>query len=99
MKDLILIFNGLLSQHAWVKFALAIFLLMLAAGALRAITLRLFRGWAAHVNWKHKVFMLALAERMITPILAVAILSASFNFFPLSGKLLSVLNRAFYITL
>jgi Mn2+/Fe2+ NRAMP family transporter len=94
MKNLILILNQLLAQHAWVKFALEIFLLALAAGVLRAISLRLFKR--AYLNWKHKNLVLALVERTITPILVIAVLSVSFNSFPLSVKLLSVLNRAFY---
>jgi formate hydrogenlyase subunit 3/multisubunit Na+/H+ antiporter MnhD subunit len=83
MKDLILIFKQLLTQHAWIKFALEIFSLVLAAGVLRAITLRLVRRWRAYLNWKHKNVGLALVERMITPVFVIAILSVSFNFFPL----------------
>jgi small-conductance mechanosensitive channel len=34
---------------------------------------------------------------MITPILVIAVVSAGFNLFPLSGRLLTILNRSFYI--
>jgi hypothetical protein len=83
MKDLILLFNQLLAQHAWIKYALEITLLTLGAGVVRVVTLRLFKRWTLHLNWKHKHFLVALVERMITPILAIAVVSAGFNFFPL----------------
>jgi hypothetical protein len=41
--------------------------------------------------------MVALVERMITPILVIGVVSAAFNLFPISGRLLTVLNRSFYI--
>jgi hypothetical protein len=65
----------------------------------RAISLRLFKRWTRHLNWKHKHFLVALVERMITPILVIAVVSAGFNLFPLSGRLLTVLNRSFYIAI
>jgi hypothetical protein len=34
---------------------------------------------------------------MITPILVIAVVSAAFNLFPLSGRLLTVLDRSFYV--
>jgi small-conductance mechanosensitive channel len=97
MKDLISLVSQLLAQHAWIKYALEITLLTLGAGVLRVVTLRLFKRWTLHLNWKHKHFLVALVERMITPILVIAVVSAAFNLFPLSGRLLTVLNRSFYI--
>jgi small-conductance mechanosensitive channel len=97
MKDLILLFRQLLAQHTWIKYALEVTLLTLGAGVVRAVTLRLLKRWTMHLNWKHKHFLVALVERMITPILVIAVVSAGFNLFPLSGRLLTVLNRSFYI--
>ena len=97
MKDLIVLLSQLLAQHAWIKYALEITLLTLGAGAVRVVTLRLFKRWTMHLNWKHKHFLVTLVERMITPILVIAVVSAGFNLFPLSGRLLTVLNRSFYI--
>ena len=93
MKDLTLLF----AQHTWIKYALEITLLTLGAGVVRAVTLRLFKRWTMHLNWKHKHFMVALVERMITPILVIGVVSAAFNLFPLSGRFLTVLNRSFYV--
>jgi hypothetical protein len=50
-----------------------------------------------HLNWKHNHFLVALVERMVTPILVIAVASAGFNLFPLSGSLPTVRNRSFYI--
>ena len=97
MKDLILLLSQLLAQHAWIKYALEITLLTLGAGVLRVVTLRLFKRWTMLLNWKNKHFLVALVERMITPILVIAVVSAAFNLFPLSGRLLTVLDRSFYV--
>jgi len=97
MKDLILLVSQLLAQHAWIKYALEITLLTLGAAVLRVVTLRLFKRWTMLLNWRHKHFLVALVERMITPILVIAVVSAGFNLFPLSGRLLTVLNRSFYV--
>jgi small-conductance mechanosensitive channel len=97
MKDVILLLSQLLAQHAWIKYALEIALLTLGAGVLRVVTLRLFKRWTMLLKWKHKHFLVALVERMITPILVIAVVSAGFNLFPLSGRLLTVLNRSFYV--
>ena len=97
MKDLNLLLSQLLAQQAWIKYALEIILLTLGAGMVRVVILRLFNRWTMRLNWKHKHFLVALVERMITPILVIAVVSAGFNLFPLSGRLLTVLNRSFYI--
>ena len=74
---------NLLAQHAWIKYAIEFTLLTLGAGVLRVVTLRLFKRRTAHLNWKHTRFLVALAERMITPILLIAVVSGTFNLFPL----------------
>jgi small-conductance mechanosensitive channel len=99
MQDLLLLISHLLTEHAWINYAFEIFLLILFAGLLRAVSLRLLKRWTTRWNWKHAHFLLALVGRMITPILVIAVVSASFNLFPLSGKLLAVLNRTFYIAI
>jgi len=97
MKDLILQLSQLLAQHAWIKYVLEITLLTVGAAVLRVVTLRLFKRWTMLLNWRHKHFLVALVERMITPILVIAVVSAGFNLFPLSGRLLTILNRSFYV--
>ena len=99
MEDLIQLFSHLLYQHAWIKYALEIFLLILAAGVVRVSAVRLLKRWTTLLNWKHKHFLVALIERMITPILVIAVVATSFNLCPLSGKLLTVLNRSFYVAI
>jgi len=99
MKDLILPFSQLLAQHAWIRYALEITSLTLGAGVVRVVTLRLFKRWTMHLNWKHKHFLVALVERMITPILVIALVPAGLNLFPLSGRLLTALNRTFYVAI
>jgi len=83
MRDIIVLLSQLLAQHAWIKYALEITLLTLGAGVVRVLTLRLFRRWTMQLNWKYKHFLVALVERMITPILVIAVVSAGFNLFPL----------------
>jgi small-conductance mechanosensitive channel len=92
-------FLGLLEQQAWIKYAVEIFGLILAAGVVRVISLRLLKRWIGHASWKRKDFFVTLVERTITPILAIAVIAACFNLFPLSGKLLTVLNRSLYIAI
>jgi len=89
--------SQLYNQRAWLKYAVEILVLVVAAGVVRSITLRLLRRWTSRSDWKHKRFLLALLERVITPVLVLAVISASLNLFPLSDKLLKVLNRGFYI--
>jgi small-conductance mechanosensitive channel len=99
MKDPISLLSQLLAQHAWIKYALEITLLTLGAAVVRAIALRFFRRWTTRLNWEHKHFLIALIERMITLILVIAVVSAGLNLFPLSGRLLTVLNRSFYVAI
>ena len=99
MNHLFSLFNQILAEHAWIKYAFEIFLLVLAAVALRIAFQRLLKHWERRSNSQHKHFVLALSGRMITPILLIAVISAGINMFPLSGKLLSVLNRFFYIAI
>lgn len=99
MDDLFLLLNQILAQHAWIRYAVEISLLILVAWAVRAVSARLLKRWTAGSDWQHKHFLLTLIERMITPILALAVIAACFNLFPLSGKLLAVLNRSFYIAI
>jgi small-conductance mechanosensitive channel len=89
--------SQLYNQRAWLKYALEILFIVVAAGVIRSITVRLLRRWTSRSDWKQKHFLLALLERVITPILVLAGIAACLNLFPLSDKLLKVLNRGFYI--
>jgi len=88
----------LFEQNAWIKYVLEIFFLVAAAAAVRIIALRLLRRWTGDSQVKHKN-LIALVQRLVTPALAIGVVAACFNLFPLSGKLLTVLNRFFYITI
>jgi small-conductance mechanosensitive channel len=99
MEDLKQLFDQLFQEHAWAKYAFEVLLLILAAGVVRTIGLRLFKRWTAHLNWKPKQFLIPFVERMITPILLIAVVSACLNVFPLSGKLLTILNRSLYVAI
>jgi small-conductance mechanosensitive channel len=99
MDDIFLLFTQILAQHAWIRYAAEIVLLILAAGLVRIVSLRLLKRWTERWTWKNKQFLVTLIERTITPILAIAVVSACFNLFPLSGKVLAVLNRGFYIAI
>lgn len=99
MNDLISLLSQLLAQHEWIRYALEITLLTLGAAVVRVIALRFFKRWTTRLNWEHKHFLVALIERMITPILVIAVVSAGFNLFRLSGRLLTVLNRSFYVAI
>jgi hypothetical protein len=67
MKDLIL--------HAWIKYTLEITLLTLGAGVVREVTLSLCKALDDASYWKHKHFLVALVERMVTPILVIAVVA------------------------
>jgi small-conductance mechanosensitive channel len=86
-----------LAQHAWIKYALELTALALGAGVVRLVTLRLLERCTTRLDWKHNQFLLALVERVITPILVIAVVSAGFNLLPFSDRLLTVLNRSFYV--
>jgi small-conductance mechanosensitive channel len=99
MNDLTALYNRIFTERAWLRYALEILLLILAAVVVRFIALRLLRRWASRSEWKHKNFLLALFERLITPILALGVIAACINLFPLADKFLAVMNRGFYIAI
>ena len=83
-------------QNAWIKYVVEIFFVVAAAALVRLISLRLLSHWTKDLHWKHKN-LIVLLERLVTPALAIGVVAACFNLFPLSDKLLTVLNRFFYI--
>jgi small-conductance mechanosensitive channel len=97
MNDLIALYGRIFAERAWLKYAVEIVVIVLVSGVVRSITFGLLRRWTSRSDWKNKHFLLALLERVITPVLVLAAISACLNLFPLSDKLLKVLNRGFYI--
>lgn len=85
------------SQDSWVHYLIEITLLLLAAWLVRAVVLRVLRRWAARTETKMDDRILDLVDHALTPILILALAAASLNLFPLSEKLLRVLNRMLYL--
>ena len=82
MNNPISLLSQLLAQHEWIKYALEITLLTLGAAVVRAIALRFFKRWTTRLNWEHKHFLLTLIQRMIAPIVLIAVVAAGFDLFP-----------------
>lgn len=85
-------------QHAWVKYVLAISLFVAAAAVTRLISMYLLRRWDRALLSRHEK-LIALLKRLVTPALAIGLVAACINLFPLSAKLLKVLNRFLYISI
>lgn len=85
-------------QNPWAKYVVEIFLIIVGAIVARGIVFLLLNRWLRrfHPSYRH---LADVVSRLITPALGIAVLAAAFNLFPLSDKLLVVLNRFFYIAI
>ena len=85
-------------QNAWTKYVFEIVLIVLGAVVIRAAVSLLLNRWLKrfHAKYRH---LAEVIRGLITPALSIAVLAAVFNLFPLSDKLLIVLNRFFYIAI
>jgi len=88
----------LFDRHAWLNYAIEIFSIFVAATVVRAIALYLLKRWSANSHPKQGHFA-DLSGRLLTPALAIGVVAAGFNLFPLSDKLMTVLNRLFYVAI
>ncbi len=71
-----------LSQHAWLKQLFEIALLIFGAGLLGSFARRWLRRWTERVDKKFHHSVIALLDRVITPLLALAVVTISFRLFP-----------------
>jgi len=85
-------------QNPWAKYVIEISLIIVAAIIARGVVFLLLNRWLKrfHPNYRR---LADVVGRLVTPALAIAVVAAAFNLFPLSDKLLVVLNRLFYITI
>src|SRR5215469_16177142 len=85
-------------QNPWAKYVIEIFLIVVGAIVVRGITFQLLNRWLKrfHPSYRH---LADVVGRLVTPALSIAVVAAAFNLFPLSDKLLVVLNRFFYVAI
>jgi small-conductance mechanosensitive channel len=90
--------QNLFVQYPWLSYVLEVAALVLAAWVLRSFVMRWLRGWAAQTPNVLDDQLVTLLDRALKPVLALAVAAASLNLFPLSEKLLGVLNRVLYLS-
>jgi len=82
-----------LSQHAWLKQLFEIALLIFAAGLLGSFARRWLRRWRERFDNRFHHSLITLLDRVITPLLALAVVTVSVHLFPLSAKTMTVIHR------
>jgi small-conductance mechanosensitive channel len=85
------------SQYPWLGYVSQIVALLLAAWVLRTFVVGWLRRWAKRTKTTLDDALVALFESALSPLLLVGVLVASLNLFPLSAKLIAVLNRILYL--
>jgi len=85
------------SQYSWLPYLLQIAALALAAWVLRTFVIGWLRRWAKRTKTTLDDALVALFQSALTPLLILSVLAASLNLFPLSMKLMTVLNRIIYL--
>jgi small-conductance mechanosensitive channel len=85
-------------QNEWAKYVSEIFAIVTGAVIVRMIALFVLRRWARELQVKQK-HLVELSERLLTPALAIGVVAAAVNLFPISDKLMRVLNRLFYVAI
>jgi hypothetical protein len=87
-----------ISQYEWLKYALQIGGLVLAAWIIHRFVTR----WLSQLTLRTATTLgdqlVALLTGALKPILILAVADSSLNLFPLSAKLLAVINRGLYLT-
>lgn len=86
------------SQHPWLGYGMQIVVLILGAWLLRTVVMRRLRRWAERTTTDVDDQIVALLDRALTPLLALAVLAASLNLFALPPRLLVVINRVIYLS-
>ncbi len=85
------------SQHSWLPYVLQIAGLVVAAWILRTFVVGWLRRWAKRTETTLDDSLVALFQSALTPLLFLSVVAASLNLFPLSVKLMAVLNRVIYL--
>src|SRR5215469_3017722 len=85
-------------QNPWAKYVIEIFLIVVGAIIARSIVFLLLNRWLRRFHPSYRR-LADVVGRLVTPALLIAVVAAAFNLFPLSDKLLIVLNRFFYIAI
>jgi len=97
--DLFSILSRLFTQHPWLKQGIGIAVIVLAAWLLGSLARRGLRRWMGRLERTFHHSLVQLLDRIITPVLVLAVITLSFHLFPLSANGLAVLNRAFYLAI
>ena len=85
-------------KNEWAKYALEILAMAVAAVVLRLLGRLILGRWARRLQGRQK-HLVELSERLLTPALIIAVVAGAFNLFPISDKLLRILNRVFYVAI
>jgi len=72
-------------------------LLIVGAGLLGSFARRWLRRWTEHLDKKSHHSLMTLLDRIIMPLLALAVVTISVRLFPLSAKTMSVIDRIVYV--
>lgn len=87
----------LFSQYPWISSLIEIGALVLGAWVLRTFVVRWLQRWAARTASPTDDALVRLFRSALTPLLVITVVAASLNVFPLSVKLMGVLNRILYL--
>ena len=87
----------IISQYEWLKYSLQIGGLFLAAWIIHRFVTRWLSQWALRTATTLDDQLVALLTSALKPILILAVSDSSLNLFPLSPKLLAVVNRGLYL--
>lgn len=82
-----------LPAHPWLAYSLEILALLLGAWAFRALVIGQLRRLTRRTHTTLDDEVVTILDRAIRPSLILAIIAASLNLFPLSVKLLGLVNR------
>ena len=89
--------GGFFSRFPWVLYVVKIVLLVVVALLLWRFVLAGLRRWARRKQAALIDGLVALVDQALVPFLGLAVVAASINLFPLSAKLLAVINRIVYL--
>jgi small-conductance mechanosensitive channel len=88
-----------LTQSPWAKYLVEITLLVLAAWIVKKFVMSWLRRWARNTDTLLDDKLVVLVDRTLKPLLILGLAAASLNMFPLSDKLLTVLNRGIFLAI
>lgn len=83
-------------QRPWLGYVVEIGFLVLGSWLLKTFVIRWLQRWAQRTESSLDDALVKLLGRAVTPILLLAVLASSINLFPLSVRLLAVINRILY---